>query len=244
MALDKLNFWADYYAAGRELSKRDRMELWDAILAYAFAGEAPKLKGAPSAVFIALKARIDGSIQGAENVKKRKGMASPKPTPSEAPSEGASEAPCEAPSDGQPRKSGPGIGGVQEYKSTGVQEGRGVVPTPLGAHPAQGASPYDPQEAPPTLDAVRAYFAGNPIKGDPEAFFAQYDATGWVDGKGQAIRNWHSQALKWHKMQVRMDAESSARGEPTADQAVWKPAETPEQELARLDEEARRKGWD
>ena len=62
--MEKLNFHADYYRAGAELPKKDRLELWEALLAYAFEGVEPQLKGAPKAVFIALRARVDASIQG------------------------------------------------------------------------------------------------------------------------------------------------------------------------------------
>lgn len=88
---------------------------------------------------------------------------------------------------------------------------------------------------PPSLDEVRAYFSANCLKGDPELYYATYDAKGWVDGSGFPIVKWTSQALKWSKRQVEFDAERTARGEPTTDEAKWKPAsnEDPEEAYER-----------
>lgn len=77
---------------------------------------------------------------------------------------------------------------------------------------------------PPTLGEVRAYFDANCLRGDPELFYATYDAKGWVDGSGFPIVKWTSQALKWSKRQVEYDAERTARGEPTVEEAKWRPA--------------------
>lgn len=232
--MEKLNFHADYYRAGAELPKKDRLELWEALLAYAFEGVEPQLKGATKAVFIALRARVDASIQGVANAKARK---APTGTPSKAPSEGYPEAPCEGPAENPGRGEARPLGTVQEYKSTRVQEGcRGLG----GGNTPRAA--YDPQVNPPTVEEVRDYFGCSCLRGDPEAFFAQYAATAWLDGKGQEIRDWHAQAMKWHKMQVSRDAEASARGQPTPSEAVWKPARTAEEELAEVEADLRRKG--
>ena len=65
-------------------------------------------------------------------------------------------------------------------------------------------------EDPPTLDDVRAYFQANCLRGDPELFWATYDAKGWLDGNGFPITRWTSQALKWSRMQVERDADKPA----------------------------------
>lgn len=66
-------------------------------------------------------------------------------------------------------------------------------------------------EEPPTLEEVRAYFETNCLRGDPDLFWANYDAKGWVDGNGFAISRWTSQALKWSRMQVERDAKVPER---------------------------------
>lgn len=65
-------------------------------------------------------------------------------------------------------------------------------------------------EEPPTLDDVRAYFQANCLRGDPDLFWATYDAKGWVDGNGFPVTRWTSQALKWSRMQVERDADKPA----------------------------------
>ena len=91
---------------------------------------------------------------------------------------------------------------------------------------------------PPTLDEARAHFAANSLRGDPDLFWATYEATGWRDGNGNPIASWTAQALRWSRRQVGIDAERAARGEPPASEASWRPAAklSPEEEL-RLAEE-------
>ena len=44
----------------------------------------------------------------------------------------------------------------------------------------------------PTIEDVRAYFGGN-----PDDFWANYAAVGWVDGLGRKITDWKAAARKW-----------------------------------------------
>lgn len=82
----------------------------------------------------------------------------------------------------------------------------------------------DPGFTPPTRDEVRAYFETNFLRGDPDRFFDTYESQGWVKGNGLPIASWQSQAKLWHSGQVERDAERSAKGEPSAEEARWKPA--------------------
>ena len=50
---------------------------------------------------------------------------------------------------------------------------------------------------PPTIEEVRAYFGGNCLKGNPDDFWANYAAVGWVDGLGRKITDWKAAARKW-----------------------------------------------
>ncbi|MBE6468924.1 MAG: DUF4373 domain-containing protein [Coriobacteriaceae bacterium] len=95
----------------------------------------------------------------------------------------------------------------------------------------------------PTLDEVRSYFATNCLRGDPDGFFAHYDGQGWVKGNGLPVDNWESVALSWSRRQAGIDAERSARGEPTAEQAAFRPVKSDEERLAELEAELAAKGW-
>ena len=50
---------------------------------------------------------------------------------------------------------------------------------------------------PPTIEEVRAYFGGNCLKGNPDDFWSNYAAVGWVDGLGRNITDWRAAARKW-----------------------------------------------
>ena len=246
--IDKLNLHADYYLAGRELSQKDRVALWDALLTYAFEGTEPKgLKGPAMGVFIALKGRVDSSIKGAESAKRVKDEEAPSkgpskgraktpsqgPTgepskgPSQAPTEGPTEAPSQGPTDGRSGNP-PYSTRVLEYKSTRGVDEEGV----------EGS--YTPA---PTLDDVRAYFGASCLKGDPEAFFDYYSGQGWLKSNHMPISDWKAVARSWGRKQVEIDAERASRGEPTADQAVFRPVKSDEEQLAELEAERRRRGW-
>ena len=77
---------------------------------------------------------------------------------------------------------------------------------------------------PPTLEEVRGYFGANCLRGDPDAFFDFYESQGWRKSNGLPITSWTSQAKQWHRKQAEMDAVRSAKGEPAAGEAKWKPA--------------------
>ena len=99
----------------------------------------------------------------------------------------------------------------------------------------------------PTLDDVEAYFGANCLGGDPEAFFDFYASQGWVKSSGMPIADWRAQARQWHRMQRERDADARSRGKPTsAEVSAAKftpvPKLTPEEELAQIEEEARRYG--
>ncbi len=50
---------------------------------------------------------------------------------------------------------------------------------------------------PPTIEEVRAYFGGNCLRGNPDDFWSNYAAVGWVDGLGRNITDWRAAARKW-----------------------------------------------
>lgn len=53
--------------------------------------------------------------------------------------------------------------------------------------------------APPTLDEVKAYAQGKGLHLDTQQFFDYFDTGGWVDAKGQPVRNWKQKMLTWEK---------------------------------------------
>lgn len=189
--LDKFNFWADYYEAGRELPKRERLELWDAIVSYAFEGREPALKGATKAVFVALRGRVDASVQGAKNVRKRRGTGKAGEAPSEVrrgnkshtPSEGASDAPSEAPSDGLTQKTGQPIG-----TDIDIDKERLSNESPKKAK--------GPSFRRPTVDEVAAHIAEKGYHFEAGRFVDFYESNGWKVGRNP-MRSWKSACSTW-----------------------------------------------
>lgn len=57
-------FFESYYEAAQELSKADRLKLYDAIITYGFTGEEPELPKMPSICWKLIKPRIDGEVKG------------------------------------------------------------------------------------------------------------------------------------------------------------------------------------
>jgi hypothetical protein len=50
---------------------------------------------------------------------------------------------------------------------------------------------------PPTLEEVKAYFLERGTTIDPEAFWAHYEANGWIQSRGKPIRNWKACLTTW-----------------------------------------------
>lgn len=58
--------------------------------------------------------------------------------------------------------------------------------------------------SPPTLDEVRAYCLERQNGIDPEAFFAHYEANGWVQGKTcKPIVNWKACVITWERTRAK-----------------------------------------
>ena len=54
-----------------------------------------------------------------------------------------------------------------------------------------------PQFIPPTLEEVRTYFAERGTTINPDAFWAHYEANGWVQSRGKPIKNWKACLTTW-----------------------------------------------
>lgn len=77
---------------------------------------------------------------------------------------------------------------------------------------------------PPTEEECREYFGANFLKGDPSAFRDFYASQGWVKGNGRPVEDWRALARMWHRKQTEIDADRAAKGEPTPDEAKWRPS--------------------
>lgn len=227
---------------------RDRAVLGAAR--YAMTEEEPDLDGPARAVFLAAKRAIfkanrqsrGGARGGAARADRAGADGAPGKVPAVNLDQGSGGEPCGNLDQGSVAEP------CGEHNRT---EHNGTEPRERGARP-RGADadviPFGPQPRPsaqpPSVEEVRAYFAGNLLRGDPEAFFLRYDEVGWVDAQGRPITNWRSTAKRWSRRepefaQARAERSRAARGEPPAGEA-WRPARSASQMLAEIEAEERK----
>lgn len=58
---------------------------------------------------------------------------------------------------------------------------------------------------PPTLDEVKAYCEEKGLTIEPKAFLDYFTESGWIDSKGNKVRNWKQKLLTWQKYEPKAD---------------------------------------
>ena len=58
---------------------------------------------------------------------------------------------------------------------------------------------------PPTLDEINEYILEKNLHVGAKEFFDYFDATGWVDAKGQKVQSWKGKLLTWERFQPKQD---------------------------------------
>ena len=193
--------------AGQDLSDKDKKDYYAAMIEYLYYGREPSLKGPAKAVFTAIKPILDNSRMRAE-----------------AGRNGGSKTPKEPKAKRKQTRSKP-VSKTEANAKQNTDFDGSYQDSPSPSSYSSSSSSFIPDSSEiPTLQEVKEHFETNFLNGDPELFFATYDAKGWIDGSGFEITNWRSQALKWSRMQASRNAEKLARGEPTPEEAKWVPA--------------------
>ena len=78
-----------------------------------------------------------------------------------------------------------------------------------------------PQFIPPTLDEVKAYFEERGTSISPDAFWAHYEANGWVQSRGKPIKNWKACLTTWeHRRGEFGDGHARARPPKLSETAI------------------------
>lgn len=93
----------------------------------------------------------------------------------------------------------------EESKRASDQDSSFLIPSSSSGEGVQGEGPERP-----TRDEVRAHWESEHLEGDPDGFWATYEAKGWVDGNGQPVRSWRALALKWSLRQKAMRPAAAA----------------------------------
>ena len=77
------------------------------------------------------------------------------------------------------------------------------VQAPPPANPPEASSgaitsqPVQRRFVPPTLEDIRLYCQGRNNDVDPQRFLDYFEASGWVDGKGNKVKNWKQKIISW-----------------------------------------------
>ena len=193
--------------AGQELSAKDRQAYYAAIVEYLYYGTVPKLTGAAKAVFVAIRPTLDNSRARAEAGRNGGSKQASKREANDQAKRKQSGSKQASKREANDQANEHQTSNETESKRASYQDS----PSPsYSLSPQEGVQ----GEEAPTLDEVRAYFEANCLRGDPELFWATYEATGWVDGTGRRIVSWTAQALRWSRRQVGMDADRAAKGDP------------------------------
>ena len=74
--------------------------------------------------------------------------------------------------------------------------------------------PKTPPFIPPTLEEVKAYFAERGTSINPEAFWAHYEANGWVQSRGKPIKNWKACLTTWEQRRGEFGTGHGSRARP------------------------------
>lgn len=261
MAFTVFDSFADVYNDFDESDPKEveeRRLLADAIMSYGLNGTVPELPKGVRRIFMALKDAIDNSkdarAKGGKGGRPRKTKVAetPKPDAGEQKTQPAtSDEPVDAESANTGSENPETV--VSENENLGFEKEKPRFPENgnpnLTCTELSCAGEVRAPDAPgaPTLDEAVAYFEANCLGGDPKAFFDFYASQGWMKSNGMPIADWRAQARQWHRMQRERDADARSRGKPTsAEVSAAKftpvPKLTPEEELAQIEEEARRYG--
>jgi hypothetical protein len=66
---------------------------------------------------------------------------------------------------------------------------------------------------PPTLEEVEAYCKSRNNNVDAKRFFDYFDASDWVDGKGNKVRNWKQKVITWESYNKDVKQDGQATGD-------------------------------
>lgn len=209
-----MNFYDSIIDGAQELPEQERGQLYTAVLEYLYYGREPdfKMRPTPRGMFVMLRPVLDNQrakqAAGSKGGKARaKRQANPKQEPSktqadgkQSPSRPAGKAqanPKQEPS--RPTSTGHAEAQAKLWQSPSEQEQeqeREKPPTDVGGEKRPPAPrPFVPPSA---EEVARVARERNLTLVDPEAFWAHYDAQGWVNGNGIPLVSWESKLISWN----------------------------------------------
>ena len=68
--------------------------------------------------------------------------------------------------------------------------------------------------SPPTLEEIEAYCKSRNNNVDAKRFFDFFDASSWVDSKGNKVRNWKQKVITWESYNKEVKKDGQTTGDP------------------------------
>ena len=202
MERDAFTFYKSFYEAAQEMSDKDRLAFYDAIIKYAFTEAETPLKGIAKMAFTLAKPNLDSGLAGYKGGK----------------------------GGGRGNKKGV-LQKEGENKKGGFSESEEIYKSPLLEKATQNKKQQeqeykqeqeikerDTNVSPkkkfqkPTVDEVRAYCEERHNAVDPDAFVDFYESKGWKVGD-QPMKDWKAAVRTWERSE-------SKRGQPQRGQAM------------------------
>ncbi len=223
-----MNFYDSIIEGAQELTVLDRGQLYTACLEYLFYGREPDfaMRAAPKAIFMSMRPVFDnqrakkaaggkGGRAGGGR-KARYGNQNASKTQAE-PTENASETQAERKQEptGTQSELFPKTQAERPENASEQEQEQDIEkpPTDVGVKksPPKRRRPR-PFVPPSAEDVARVARERNLTLVDPEAFWAHYDAQGWVNGNGVPIASWESKLISWNSAERLRQQEQGREG--------------------------------
>ena len=195
MAREYFCAYHSYTKAIELLNDAERGRLFAALLEYSETGIAPELRGNERFAFSLMSSQIDRDKEKYEEI-------------------------CEK------RRNNGQKGGIKQKQANATKSKQKQANAPQGKEKDKGKDKEEGERkekdtvvstkkefAPPTKEDVTAYCIERKNSVDPIRFWDYFNASNWIDSKGNPVQNWKQKIITWEK---REDGTNRANAQSTA----------------------------
>ena len=192
-----LIFYSSYYEAIKELPDDAQGRLYKAIIDYAMEGKELQLNGFEKSVFVLIKPTLDASNRNYENGKKggrpSQNNRNENPKKNQSITETETDAITQMQTEHTTEVESYQIFDKEKDKENKEREIKEVI--------KERVKERNSHFVPPTLEEVECYANERDSSVDPQKFFDYFQAGGWVDSKGNKVKNWKQKFITWENQQ-------------------------------------------